>query len=206
MSLKEIRHQARASLAPVKLKMALISFFCLVFAVGAGVLSIFGVGAILEFLVIPCFAMSMVIFSLNVARKRPVAVADFGKGFAYFAPCVLLNFLNGLFISLWSLLLIVPGIVRSYAYALSFYVLADNPNFSQSEAREESIRLMEDNKLRLFYLQLSMLGWFLLSVLTFGILLFYTIPYYQVATAVFYETVKAEKAPPVYIPIEEINA
>ncbi|MBR2312253.1 MAG: DUF975 family protein [Clostridia bacterium] len=206
MTLKEIRKQARASLAPVKIKMAVIALIYFIFVAGSAILTLFGIGALFTYVFTPCLTMSFTIISINVVRKRPVAISNLGKGFGHFTTCFLLNLLNSLYIALWSLLFVVPGIIRSYAYSMSYFVLADNPKMSQSEVREESIHLMEGNKMRLFYLSLSMLPWLLLGVATGGILLFYALPYCQVVTAQFYETIKAEKAPPVYVPLEEVSA
>ena len=70
---------------------------------------------------------------------------------------------------------------------MSYYILADNPTLTQSEARRRSEQLMNGHKFRLFCLHLSFIGWYLLSALTGGILLFWVIPYVQVATAAFYD-------------------
>ena len=86
---------------------------------------------------------------------------------------------------------------------MSMYVLADNRRMTTDEAREESIRLMDGNKMRLFRLKLSFLGWIALNIVTLGIATPWTSAYYRVAEAHFYEMVKAERPRPVYTPIEE---
>ncbi len=103
-------------------------------------------------------------------------------------------FFRDLFIFLWSLLFVIPGIVKSYAYRLVPYILADNPGISKDEALQESNRLMMGNKWKVFVLDLSFLGWNILSAMTFGILgIFYVNPYMNGTNAALYEALKEEK-------------
>lgn len=103
-------------------------------------------------------------------------------------------FFRDLFIFLWSLLFVIPGIVKSYAYRLVPYILAENPGISKDEALKESHRLMMGNKWRTFVLDLSFLGWYLLSAMTFGLLgIFYVNPYKNGTNAALYEALKEEK-------------
>ena len=96
------------------------------------------------------------------------------------------------FIFLWSLLLIIPGIIKSYSYAMTPYILVDKPELSANEAIEESMRLMSGHKFDLFYLQLSFIGWFILALLTAGIGFLWLTPYYNSTVASFYLSLKAE--------------
>jgi hypothetical protein len=97
-------------------------------------------------------------------------------------------FLVMLFTFLWSLLFIIPGIVKSYEYRMIPYLVADNPNLTYKEAFAESRRMMQGNKWRTFVLDLSFIGWHLLSALTLGILeLFFVHPYQNLANAALYE-------------------
>ena len=73
---------------------------------------------------------------------------------------------------------------------MSYYILAENPEMSQSEARKESMRIMQGHKWQLFCLNFSFIGWYILVGLTFGILTFWVTPYMQTATAAFYENIK----------------
>ena len=99
-----------------------------------------------------------------------------------------------LYTFLWSLLFVVPGIINGFAYAMTPYILKDNPNMKNNEAIELSMAMMDGFKWRLFCLQLSFIGWAFLCVLTFGIGYLWLIPYMQTSTAAFYEDVKAEFA------------
>lgn len=97
-----------------------------------------------------------------------------------------------IFIFLWSLLLLIPGIVKSFAYAMTPYILEEQPELSANEAINLSNAMMKGHKFDLFYLYLGFLGWGILAVCTFGIGFFWLTPYMQTATAAFYREVKAE--------------
>ena len=106
-------------------------------------------------------------------------------------------FLMILKIFLWTLLLIIPGIIKTYEYALTPYILVERPEMSASQAIAESSRLMEGHKFDLFWLELSFIGWFILSVITLGIGFIWLEPYCQVSIAAFYNDLKAADAAPV---------
>ena len=102
-------------------------------------------------------------------------------------------FLRDLFIALWTLLLIVPGIIKGYAYRMVPYILAENPDMNYKEALDLSSKMMYGNKWKSFVLDLSFIGWIILSILTFGILLlFYVNPYIGSTNAELYKAIKAE--------------
>ena len=97
-----------------------------------------------------------------------------------------------IYIFLWSLLLIIPGIIAAYSYSLTFYLLIDEPELSAEAAIQKSIKIMEGNKWKLFLLHLRFFGWFMLCVLTLGIGLLWLIPYVQISFVHFYEDVKRD--------------
>lgn len=101
-------------------------------------------------------------------------------------------FLMNFFISLWSLLLIIPGFIKLYAYALTPYILIDNPELSANQAINLSQKMMKGHKFDLFFLHFSFIGWFFLSIFTFGIGLLWLLPYMMTAQAAFYQDVKKE--------------
>lgn len=86
----------------------------------------------------------------------------------------------------WSLLFVIPGIVKELAYSQTFYLLADDPNLTAKEAQQASIDLMRGRKGELFILYLSFLGWEFVSLFTFGLLQIWLIPYIQTTLANFY--------------------
>jgi len=96
-----------------------------------------------------------------------------------------------LFVWLWSLLFIIPGIVKVYAYRMTPYILARHPEVSATEALNLSKRMTKGNKGKLFVMDLSFIGWFLLTGLTFGILgIFYVDPYYYTTSAGFFVEIR----------------
>ena len=98
--------------------------------------------------------------------------------------------LVSLYTFLWSLLFIIPGIVKSYSYAMTPYILLDRPELSPTEAIKESEKMMNGHKMDLFILELSFIGWIFLSVLTFGVLILYVEPYMMATKAAFYFELK----------------
>ena len=101
-------------------------------------------------------------------------------------------FLMNFFISLWSLLLIIPGFIKYYAYALTPYILIDNPELSANQAINLSQKMMKGHKFDMFILHLSFIGWIFLSIFTFGIGLLWLLPYMMTAQAAFYQDVRKE--------------
>lgn len=101
-------------------------------------------------------------------------------------------FCRTLFQILWTLLLVIPGIVKSYEYLMIPYLLAEDPTMDRKEAFERSKAMMRGNKWKAFVLDLSFLGWLILGGLTFGILdLFYVHPYLYLTHAELYHTLKS---------------
>src|SRR5690554_2970611 len=101
--------------------------------------------------------------------------------------------LTTVFVFLWSLLLVIPGIIKSYAYSMTKYILADNPELDGYEAMKQSEHLMIGHKWRLFCLQFSFIGWAILSLFTFGIGYFFLVPYITAAETAFYLDLIKEK-------------
>jgi len=98
------------------------------------------------------------------------------------------------FVLLWSLLLIVPGIVKAYEYAMVPFILAENPDMQWKDVLARSSEMMKGNKWRFFVFLLSFLGWILLGELTCGVVLVYhALPYMALSTAVFYDAIKSEQ-------------
>lgn len=100
---------------------------------------------------------------------------------------IITMFMKGLFQFLWSLLLVIPGIIKSYEYRMIPYILSENPKVSRQRAFEISKLMMNGNKWDTFVLDLSFIGWEILSAITFGILgIFYVNPYVQGTNAELY--------------------
>ena len=112
--------------------------------------------------------------------------------FAYFScwkTAVAAQLLATLYIFLWTLLLIIPGIVASFSYAMVHYVLADDPDLTAREALARSKKIMEGNRFRLFCLVFSFIGWDILCIFTLGIGYLWLIPYQEAAIAAFYREI-----------------
>ena len=100
-------------------------------------------------------------------------------------------FMRNLFISLWSLLFIVPGIIKAYEYRMVPYIISEDPNMNYKDALAESKKLMMGNKWKTFVLDLSFIGWDILSLLTWGMLeIFFVAPYKASTEAALYESLK----------------
>lgn len=109
----------------------------------------------------------------------------FGAGFAQ-------RFLRNLYVALWSLLFIIPGIIKSLSYAMTPFIMADHPELSASEAIERSKELMEGHKTDLFILDLTFIGWTILCALTANLGFILLNPYENAAHAAFYRQIQAE--------------
>ena len=97
-----------------------------------------------------------------------------------------------LYIVLWSLLLVVPGIIKAISYSQTIYILKDNPELKFNGAIERSMAMMEGHKMEAFLLGISFIGWLLLGVLTLGIGMLWVTPYMNTAYAHFYNYVKED--------------
>lgn len=110
-----------------------------------------------------------------------------------YGSTVWVMFLRELFIFGWTLLFIIPGIVKSYSYMLVPYILAENTYIDRKRVFELSSKMMDGHKMEAFVLGLSFIGWQILSAFTGGLLgIFYTTPYMQATFAEFYSALKAE--------------
>lgn len=116
-----------------------------------------------------------------------IGYKDFGRIFGTL-------FLQSIYTCLWTLLLIIPGIVKAFSYAMTSYVLRDEPELSYDAAITRSSQLMRGHKAELFFLYLSFIGWVLLCLLTLGIGFLLLMPYVRTAEAHFYEDLLKEEA------------
>ena len=108
---------------------------------------------------------------------------------------IILGVLQSVFIALWTLLFVIPGIVKSYSYAMAYYIKIDNPNMSGNDAITESRKMMNGHKMELFLLDLSFIGWISVGIATLGIGLLWVQPYMEMARIHFYEELKPKKKP-----------
>lgn len=160
-------------------------------------------GIVTTFFLTPAFSLSMILIYFKVSEGNPISVGDAFEGFYHFWGAFKVTFLAGLFTFLWSLLLIVPGIIKSYSYSMSLYIYAENKDMGALEAINKSKEMMEGHKMDLFVLQLSFLGWTLLGVVTLGIAFIWVIPYMYATYVNFYKSLKPAEF--VDIPAEDIQ-
>lgn len=129
-------------------------------------------------------------FNLELVDRR--SEAQIGTMFGYFPHwknAAITNLLQSVYVFLWLLLFIIPGIMASYSYAMIPYILAENPEMAPKEALARSKEMMYGNRWRLFCLHISFIGWAILSTLTLGIGYLWLTPYQQTAVAAFYREV-----------------
>ena len=105
---------------------------------------------------------------------------------------VVLGLLITLFTALWSLLFVIPGIVKSYSYSMAYFLKIDHPEYTATQAIDESRRIMNGHKMRLFLLDLSFIGWLILGSLCFGIGTLWVNAYMQASRAEFYRDLVGE--------------
>ena len=129
---------------------------------------------------------------LGAVRGGEATAKDMFEGYnkELFPRVLTTTLLYYVYIFLWCLLLIIPGFIKSYSYAMTPYILKDNPEMKNNAAIEESMRMMDGHKLELFILDLSFIGWALLSLLTCGIGFLWLVPYMNMARVNFYEDLK----------------
>ncbi|BEP28879.1 DUF975 family protein [Helicovermis profundi] len=138
----------------------------------------------------PPLILGMIIFYLNIVRKNDPEIKNVFLGFSYYGKSLGVFLLVILYTFLWSILLIIPGIIKAYSYSMTFYIVADNPEVGFNEAIRLSSKMMNGSKFKLFTLQLSFIGWGLLSLLTLGIGSIWVSVYQMTAMANFYEDLK----------------
>lgn len=185
MDIRQLKQTAKQNFK-AQYGMALLISFLPSAALAA--LGLTGIGLILTLPVQVGVALAF----LQINRDEVTSLNVLIKGFSpeSYINNVIQLFLTGLFIVLWSLLLIIPGIIKAYAYALVPYLLADD-DVQETDVITLSRRMMNGNKGKLFWLHLTFIGWFILSILTLGLVfVLYVNPYLQSVTASFYQEVK----------------
>ena len=149
------------------------------------------IGLVLFILALPLTWGFQTLF-LGAVRGGEATAKDMFEGYnkELFSRVLTTTLLYYVYVFLWSLLLLIPGCIKSYSYAMTPYILKDNPEMKNNAAIEESMRMMDGHKLELFLLDLSFIGWALLSLLTCGIGFLWLTPYMNMARVNFYEDLK----------------
>lgn len=159
-------------------------------------ISIFGLGSALglaQFLLGGTIELGLTGYLLKQYHREKFEFQDLFSQFHRFGQGFAQKFLRGLYVTLWSLLFVIPGIVKSYAYAMTPFIMAENPEMSASEAIEASVQLMDGHKGELFTLDLTFIGWGILAALSCNIGHLLLNPYKNAAYAAFYKDLTAQK-------------
>ncbi|WP_028403231.1 DUF975 family protein [Ectobacillus panaciterrae] len=159
----------------------------------------FGIGTVLSIvyglLVISALTLGENALYLKVTKDEKVSVGmifSFFSNSSSYGKAIIYYILSGLYLILWTLLLIVPGIIKSFSYAMAPYILIEESDLTANQAITKSRQMMDGYKWKLFCLYLSFAGWFILSIITIGIGFLWLIPYCQASVAHFYHEVKGE--------------
>ena len=140
-------------------------------------------------------------FNLNLVDKKNAAFETLFEYFSHWKTTTIARLLRALYVFLWSLLFIIPGIVAGFSYAMTDYILAEDPELTADEAISQSKSIMMGNKWRFFCLQISFIGWDILATLAFGVGHLWLTPYKQAAYAAFYREVSGTE----FYPEEELG-
>lgn len=171
------------------ISIALILIYFLISAAGGGIP---GLNLIYAIIAAPPLLLGLSIYFLQVSRKKQLSIDLLFRGFDRFGVSIGAYWLKALLVILWSLLLIIPGIIAAYSYSMTNFIIADNPDIGAVDAINKSKEMMRGYKMKLFLLHLSFIGWFFLCSLTLGIGLLWLIPYVQTSQAKFYEELIGE--------------
>lgn len=129
-------------------------------------------------------------FFLKVSRNEEVTYKELFNKTNLFWFSMGITLLTGIFIFLWSLLFIIPGIIAAFGYSMVYFVALDNPELGAMDVLKKSKEIMKGHKMEFFILNLSFIGWVFLSFFTFGLLYLWLAPYMQVTFANFYNEIK----------------
>ena len=156
-------------------------------------LSFSNISNILSLLALP-LSWGLTVSLLRNHREESVDLENLFDGFrgGRYTRVFCALFLVNLFTFLWALLLIIPGIMKAFSYALTPYILLDEPELTARQAITRSCEIMQGRRWKLFCLSLSFIGWGILSILTFGIGILWLVPYMNASVAAFYEDARAE--------------
>lgn len=148
------------------------------------------VGSLASLFIAGHFAVGLSIFSLAISRNQDARIEQLFLGFNNYVTILGAYLLMILYILLWTLLLIIPGIIAALSYSMTFYILADDDTIKAQEALDKSKKMMDGYKWKYFCLGLRFIGWALLCLLTLGIGFFWLVPYIHVSVAKFYDDIK----------------
>lgn len=147
-----------------------------------------GLSSLVSILLIPA-EFGLTYYLMKLVRGEEYSLEDLKNQYPRFLPLFLISLLTGLFIALWSILFIIPGIIAAISYSMVEYIAVDPKynHLSEMEVLKKSKELMNGHKWEFVKFELSFIGWILLSIMTCGVLSIWTIPYIEIANIMFYE-------------------
>jgi len=155
-----------------------------------GVSEVFPLAGLISLILSGPIALGISIFSLNIAGDNDLKAEQLFEGFKNFGTSVVAYLLMVIFILLWSILLIIPGIIAALSYSMTFFIIAEDSSIDAVEALKKSKEMMDGHKWKYFCLSLRFIGWALICILTLGIGFLWLLPYIQVTNVKFYEDIK----------------
>ena len=155
-----------------------------------GVSEVFPLAGLISLILSGPIALGISIFSLNIAGDNDLKAEQLFEGFKNFGTSVVAYLMMVIFILLWSILLIIPGIIAALSYSMTFFIIAEDSSIDAVEALKKSKEMMDGHKWKYFCLSLRFIGWALICILTLGIGFLWLLPYIQVTNVKFYEDIK----------------
>ena len=193
----KLRENARMQLdnSPFKNKWLKMLVVCAMVSLASVVATsvFYGIGFIAVFIVTGPLMYGVCRTTVECVEGKQWEIGHVFCGFKEkFGVSFLLYLLQSLFTMLWTLLFIIPGIVKSYSYALAFYIQQEGEEMEAVDCITKSRQMMNGHKWQLFCLDFSFIGWYIVGALCLGIGIYFVTPYHEMARANFYEAVKAE--------------
>jgi uncharacterized membrane protein len=188
-SSRELRHQAWEQLRKSYWMVLVVTLIVTALPAASSI-------AVIGFLILGPLLVGQAIYLIDMidnntdGSKIELIIEGFKRSFV---NSMLASILVGIFTFLWSLLFIIPGIIKFFAYAMTPYIIAENPNIDAMAAIDKSQEMMKGHKMELFMLHLSFIGWYLLAALTFGVGMIFLLPYVKTAEANFYIELRGKK-------------
>ena len=184
----ELRRKARKQLQGNWGKPILACF--LTFVILAIIAAIPVAGHLAQLLVAGPFMIGLIMYFLRFQRGQATTVEVIFEGFTNYIETLGIYWWVGSWVMLWSLLLVIPGIIKSLSYSMAYYLVADNPTVGIRNALNTSKKITYGYKVKIFLLNLSFIGWGILSVLSLGIGFLWLIPYMQLTSVNLYLELK----------------
>lgn len=151
------------------------------------------IGSLISLLLSGPITLGIANFYLRLVEKSEVRIERFFDGFKNFLNAFILHVVTTLFIVLWTLLFIVPGIIAAIRYSMAYLIMSENPDMTPMEAINKSKILMAGHKMEYFSFVLSFIGWVLVGLLTLGLGFFYLYPYFNASKIYFYKALLGEE-------------